>query len=201
MVLRTMWGTISRIKKGSADIWGKHPIATTGRAICPYCFSTFANIANLKIHIRDRICPNHNQEFTPENRGEIIRWGPIALDPKENKTHHRYPISTPEIKKPNRYIGNELLLDRIARVTQDNKSIWQCRICHRRKTKFNAIKSRMAIIHCEITHKEMYFPYCNKKNKRLFNRKRHISSRKCQQPRPNITPETWQGIVQRNPPG
>ena len=61
----------------------KHPETTTGRAICPYCFLTLANVANLKIHIRKKICPNMRQDITPDTWEEITDWNP--LHGNENK--------------------------------------------------------------------------------------------------------------------
>ena len=107
----------------------KHQETTVGGAICPYRPSTFSNLANLKIHIRDKICPNRPQTNTSQIWTEITK-----ANPPTDAQNEKSKINDAKKKERTRiYIQNELRLGRISYETNVNGETWQCLICNRKK--------------------------------------------------------------------
>ena len=164
----------------------KHPVATTGSTIRPFCPLLFPNIENLKIHFRKLSFPNVTDEITPETWNQTSQSNPISIDHQQNNPkyirhsinmnlYRKRALRIPKTKRPRYFQHVGQLLGRIKKTNTGVYTIWICIFCQTHDMRPESIRCRLEAAHCEATPGPVTFPYCGKRCTRMGNPKQHLS--------------------------
>jgi len=170
-----------------------HPETNTGSTTCPYCPMSFHNLANLKIHLRGRGCPNRHGNITTETWKDITKQNPILHPMGHYNIDSR---NKPKPKQRSIFKTIELQFGRIRETDDDPR--WQCCTCQTKFQKPESLRGHLAMCHRETESKDVYCPYCEKYFKHIGNLKQHFFFKKCTKYNQQITANTWNDIVIRN---